>query len=56
WYYWNTFETAIESDPDWIFITTWNEWWEHTYIEPSELYGGLYLWITYVFANKWKGN
>lgn len=56
WYYWSTFEAAIESDPDWIFITTWNEWWEHTYIEPSELYGGIYLWITYVFANKWKGH
>ncbi|MDI6860912.1 MAG: endo-1,3-alpha-glucanase family glycosylhydrolase [Caldisericia bacterium] len=56
WCYWNTFEAAIESDPDLIFITTWNEWWEHTYIEPSELYGGIYLWITYVFASKWKGH
>ncbi len=54
-FYRNTFEAALESDPDWIFITTWNEWWEHTYIEPSELYGDLYLQITHEFAEKWKG-
>ncbi|MGB3905510.1 MAG: glycoside hydrolase family 99-like domain-containing protein [Anaerolineae bacterium] len=39
-------EAALHSDPDWIFITTWNEWWEHTYIEPSESYGDQYLEIT----------
>lgn len=54
-FYRNTFEAALESDPDWIFITTWNEWWEHTYIEPSELYGDLYLQITREFGEKWKG-
>jgi hypothetical protein len=54
-FYRNTFEAALKSDPDWIFITTWNEWWEHTYIEPSELYGDLYLRITREFAEKWKG-
>ncbi len=55
-YYQATFDAAIQSDPDWIFITTWNEWWEHTYIEPSELYGEEYLRITREFAEKWKRN
>jgi hypothetical protein len=55
-YYKNTLAAAIASDPDWIFITTWNEWWEHTYIEPSRLYGDLYLQITAGSARSWKGN
>lgn len=54
-FYRSTFEAAIQSDPDFIFITTWNEWWEHTYIEPSELYGDLYLQITREYAERWKG-
>ncbi len=53
-YYRFTWEAAIQSDPDWIFITSWNEWWEHTYIEPSELYGDQYLLITREYAEKWK--
>jgi len=49
-----TFEAARKSNPDWLFITTWNEWWEHTYIEPSERYGDLYLRLTREFADAWK--
>jgi len=54
-YYRDTFATAISSDPDWIFITTWNEWWEHTYIEPSEEYGEQYLDLTRQLTSEWKG-
>ena len=53
-FYRSTFEAALQSDPDWIFITTWNEWWEHTHIEPSERFGDLYLRITREFAERWK--
>ncbi len=49
-----TFQAAVSSNPDWIFITSWNEWGEHTYIEPSELYGNQYLQITRRFADEWK--
>jgi len=49
-----TWEAATPSNPDWIFITTWNEWWEHTYIEPSELYGHQYLELTNNLSNQWK--
>ncbi len=52
--YRQTFDAAIASDPDWIFITSWNEWPEHTYIEPSRLYGDKYLKITKEYADKWK--
>lgn len=54
-YYRATFDAALQSEPDWIFITSWNEWWEHTYIEPSERYGDLYLQITREYAEEWKG-
>ncbi len=50
-----TFEAALASDPDWIFITSWNEWWETTQIEPSQTYGDLYLQITREYVDRWKG-
>ncbi len=53
-YYRDTFSAAIQSDPDWIFITTWNEWWEHTHIEPSKLHGDLYLRITRDAVGSWR--
>lgn len=54
-FYRRTFEAALASDPDFIFITSWNEWWEHTYIEPGEKYGNLFLQITREYAGRWKG-
>ena len=54
-FYRATWEAAIQSNPDWIFITTWNEWYEHTNIEPGELYGDQYLEITREYAELWKG-
>jgi hypothetical protein len=53
-FYRSTFDAALASDPDWIFISTWNEWWEHTHIEPSENFGELYLEITQAYAHQWK--
>lgn len=53
-FYRSTFDAALSSDPDWIFISTWNEWWEHTHIEPSETFGELYLDITQVYSRRWK--
>ncbi len=50
------FDAAIASNPDWIFITSWNEWWEHSYIEPSVQYGNLFLEITRKYAVNWKTN
>jgi hypothetical protein len=53
-FFWSTIQAAVQSDPDWILITTWNEWWEHTYIEPSERYGERYLDITREFLGRWR--
>ncbi len=55
-FYRMTFQAAIASDPDWILITTWNEYPENTYIEPSQKFGDLYLNITREYAQKWKDN
>ena len=51
-FYRSTWEAALASDPDWVFITMWNEWWEHTHIEPSEKFGDQYLRITEEYSNK----
>ena len=40
------FNVAIASNPDWITITSFNEWWEHTHIEPSYRYYFFYLKMT----------
>ncbi len=53
-YYRASLEAALASGPDWLFLTTWNEWWEHTYIEPGEAYGSQYLDITREYAGRFK--
>jgi Glycosyl hydrolase family 99 len=46
---------AISSTPDWITITTFNEWFEGAMIEPSIHYGNLYLNITQQYTKQWRG-
>jgi len=41
---------AVRADPDWILITSWNEWHEGSEIEPSREFGDLYLRLTRRFA------
>ncbi len=53
-YYRETFEGAIASDPDWISISSFNEWVEGHQIEPSVTYGHLYLNLTRDLALSWK--
>jgi hypothetical protein len=48
-----TCDKAIASNPDWIIISTWNEWWENSYIEPGKAYGRLYLELTKKCYDKW---
>jgi len=53
-YYRSTWEGALSSDPDWVLVTTWNEWWEHTHIEPSVTYSTTYTTITRQYADRWR--
>ncbi len=41
-----TFAAAQQSHPDLLWINSFNEWVEGTYIEPSQQYGDLYLNLT----------
>ncbi len=44
--YRTSWAAAMSSGPDWITITTFNEWFEGAMIEPSVSYGSLYLNLT----------
>lgn len=47
-------EEAIAANPDWILITSWNEWHEGSEIEPSVENGDRELKTTAEFAPKFK--
>jgi len=53
--YKDTWEAALNSDPDIILICTWNEWHEGSEIEPSREYGFKYLLLTREYVEKYKG-
>lgn len=53
-YYEYTFNESMKSKPDFLLITSWNEWWENTHIEPSKKFGTYYLDLTKKFIKKWK--
>jgi hypothetical protein len=50
-----SWEAAMASNPDWITITTFNEWFEGAMIEPSVTYGNMYLNLTLQYDNEWRG-
>jgi hypothetical protein len=53
--YRQSWDAALSSRPDWITITTFNEWYEGAMIEPSIRYGDLYLRLTAEYARRWHG-
>ncbi len=50
-----SWEAAMGSNPEWITITTFNEWFEGAMIEPSVSYGNEYLDLTLQYAKQWYG-
>jgi hypothetical protein len=48
-------EEAIKARPDWVLITSWNEWHEGSEIEPSLEYGDKYLALTGEYARRFLG-
>jgi hypothetical protein len=49
-----TFDAALKSNPDWLLLSSFNEWVEGTYIEPSVQYGDKYLAMTKEFVRIFK--
>lgn len=47
-------EEAMAANPDWVLITSWNEWHEGSEIEPSAEYGERYLELTRRFGERFK--
>jgi hypothetical protein len=52
--YQESFQAALESRPDWILITSFNEWFENTHIEPGRTYGWKYIDLTTNLASTFK--
>ncbi len=49
-----TWRAALESRPDWVLVTSWNEWFEGSEIEPSLEFGTDYLWQTAQYARAFR--
>lgn len=45
---------ALASGADWLLVSTWNEWWENTEIEPGQKYGEFYLWHTRLWSTAFR--
>jgi len=54
-YFRASFGGAIDANPDWIVVATYNEWFEGTQIEPDSREGRLYLEISGQYAAQYKG-
>lgn len=49
-----TFDAAMQSNPDWLLLSSFNEWVEGSYIEPSVQYGDKYMQMTQEFVRVFK--
>jgi hypothetical protein len=49
-----SWQGAISSRPDWISVSTFNEWFEGSMIEPGTRYGSLYLTLTGQYSALWR--
>jgi hypothetical protein len=50
-----TWSTAIGSNPDWVVITSWNEWYEATNIQPDTVNGSAALAATKTWSATFAG-
>ena len=53
-YYDAQWQAALAARPDWILVTSWNEWYENTQIETGERYGDLYVRRTAAWAQRYR--
>jgi hypothetical protein len=52
--YTTSWMAAMASQPEWITITSFNEWFEGAMIEPGMTYGNQYLILTQRFIRQWR--
>lgn len=45
---------ALSASPDWVLVTSWNEWFEATSVEPSARFGDTALDQTARFSTRWR--
>ena len=55
-YYRTCWDGAIQSGADWVIITSFNEWWEGSQIEPSVTYGDFYLNLTQELGDQYRAS
>lgn len=53
-YYERSWQAAIDSNPRWVVINSFNEWPEGSYIEPSVAFGDLFLGLTASWSSRFK--
>ena len=53
-FYRASFEAALATAPDILYVNSFNEWVEGHYIEPSSHYGDQYLTMTREFTSRYK--
>ncbi len=53
-YYRGTWQTAIDRSAQAVVLTSFNEFFEGSHIEPSELYGDLYLRLTKELSDRFR--
>jgi hypothetical protein len=53
-YYDAQWRAALQAGADWVVVTSWNEWWENTHIEPSVRYGDFYARRTREWAARFR--
>lgn len=53
-YYERAWQAAIDSNPHWIVINSFNEWPEGSYIEPSAAFGNQFLELTAAWSGRFK--
>jgi hypothetical protein len=53
-YYQAQWDILNAANPDWVAITSWNEEYENTQLEPTKAYGTQYLQLTNTNVTRWK--
>ncbi len=53
-FYDRQWHAALASNPDWVVITSWNEWAENTHIEAGQRFGETYIWRTRFWSAAFK--